>query len=336
MLQMLKIKMDCLHGLFTLKTLIPIGPGVFRHDDLVFFAHPFLRRSLSRLNSLNSPFLVRLQQLAAAKLNVKIALDPDMVGLASSYSDYFEFEYWWGPKFTDDLTQIPVGIARHEAEEDQRLFHGISRTEFWWQSRDEQHIFEVEELRDIPTAPQGGSNYGCRYVHSIIDEAESYTKHFDGAIRMYTEDKMLERLDTNIRDAGRHSLYTKLWRIDGVIDTAAWKALLTDYFRDNQLVGEYLGATPEGFRDSLAAIDLPVVEPRQETVDETLTPMLQEYVPYSMSKGSGVRLALSFCPEPFASDIDLQVIATSTLTSNQDEIKSLSLKQSNYRKPCCD
>lgn len=39
-------------GLFDLNQLAPIGPGAYRFGDLVLFAHPFLRRSLSRVVSL--------------------------------------------------------------------------------------------------------------------------------------------------------------------------------------------------------------------------------------------------------------------------------------------
>jgi hypothetical protein len=53
---------------------------------------------------------------------------------------------------------------------------------------------------------------------------------------------MLARLELDMAEAGRHSEYVKLWRADGKIPVPLWKSLVSDYFRDNHLVSEYLGA----------------------------------------------------------------------------------------------
>jgi hypothetical protein len=227
-------------GLIPLNHLTPIGPGVFQVDSLVLFAHLFFRRSLSRLNSLNAPFLERIQSFAGDQVDIRIAVDPDMVGLASTYRERGELEYWWGPKFDDNLASIPTGVTHHEAREYERLFHGISGTQFWWQSRRGEHILEVEELRDIPSVSANSAQYGCRYAHSIVQETTGQIVHFDGAVRMYSEGQMIERLMVDIAHSGRHTQYTKLWRVDGVIAIPVWKRLLSDYFRDNHLIGEYL------------------------------------------------------------------------------------------------
>jgi hypothetical protein len=76
-----------------------------------------------------------------------------MVGLASTYHQREELEYWWRPKFNDDLTSISPNVTHHEATPEERMYHCISRTEFWWQSCDGKHIFEAEELRDLPSPP---------------------------------------------------------------------------------------------------------------------------------------------------------------------------------------
>lgn len=270
-------------GLVDIDLLEILSSGVFKVGDLALFAHPYLRRSLYRLNTLNYPFLEVLQSLQNQQnLGVKIALDPDMVGLASSYKPRVELQYWYGPEFDDELSKIPVGITRHEATETDRHFAGISRTEFWWQSRDNQHILEAEELRDRPTASENTKQFGCRYVHSIVDEEDGTIFHFDGAIRTYSEDEMIERLDLNLMRAGRHTIYTKLWRVDGSLPTPVWKSLLHNYFRDNPLVGEYL----EG---KLEAEAVDISGQKDSDLDINL-------VPYSMSSGTGVRMALSFQP----------------------------------------
>ena len=85
-------------GLVLLRHLNQVAPGVFERDGLVFFAHKYFRRSLSRHNTLNEPFLARFSKLADS-LSSRIALDEDMVGLASTLVPSIELEYWWGPKF---------------------------------------------------------------------------------------------------------------------------------------------------------------------------------------------------------------------------------------------
>jgi hypothetical protein len=67
-----------------------------------------------------------------------------MVGLAISYKGPIELEYWWGPKFNEDLSEINFGVTKHSADEDEQLFHGISATEFWWHKQNEIKTYECE------------------------------------------------------------------------------------------------------------------------------------------------------------------------------------------------
>ncbi len=271
-------------GLIPASSLTSIGPGVFQVGDLTVFAHQFLRRNLYRLNTLNYQFLERFQSFADQGAPAKIAFDPDMVGLTSTYSGgRLELAYWWGPKFSDDLTSIPGGVTHHEADETERLFYGISGTQFRWGVGKGQHIFEAEELRNVPTASESTAKYGCRYVHAIVSEPRgAVVDHFDGSIRMYSEDAMLARLDVDLAHAGRNTEYTKLWRLDGAISTSQWKQLLSDYFRDNYTVGEYLGAPKEDLDEA------------RTHRDETPLSLQEDYVPYFAKAGMGIRVALSY------------------------------------------
>lgn len=233
-------------SLVPISELDAIAPGVFRMGELVVFAHRYFRRSLSQINNTNDAFLRRLFDLQGTpELVLKIALDPNAVGLASSYLTPIELEYWRGPKFNDDLASIPVGVAVHKATRKERIFHGIERTEFLWHSQNGMRSFECEELLDRETLGIGPEAFGCRYAHSIIDEATSLPNHLDGAIRVYETGQYLDRIDTDISKAGKKSRYVKLWRIDGPIELAAWKGLVCDFFRGNSLPGEYLGGIPD-------------------------------------------------------------------------------------------
>lgn len=232
-------------SLVSLDELEEIGPGVFKIGELVVFAHRYFRRSLSQINNTNDAFLSRFFALRGRMgLTLKIALDPDSIGLASSYLTPIELEYWRGPKFDDDLTAIPAGVTEHSASEKDRAFQGISRTEFFWHLQNGMRSFECEELLDSETLGIGGDSFGCRYAHSIIDSSTHLPNHLDGAIRVYDSSHYLERIETDISKAGKKSHYVKLWRIDGPIDLACWKGLICDFFRGNSLPGEYLGGDP--------------------------------------------------------------------------------------------
>lgn len=263
-------------GLVPLSNLSPVAPGVYRFEDICLFAHPFFRRSLSRHNALNEELLQELQSLTSIEevTGPSVLLDPDMVGLVESVKHRIELQYWWGPRFSNNLAFIPTGVTRHAATDGQRWFSGVSATEFWWHSRDGQHTLEAEELLDVESfASDGVPRYGCRYVHSIIDEASGRIEHLDGAIRGYSDEAMVERIDCAISEAGRRSQYTKLWRLDGRIDLASWKNLIHHYFRDNTLVGEYFAG----------------VDDDDEEVDQQDDP----FVPVPFAGCSGLSLLLS-------------------------------------------
>lgn len=271
-------------GLIPLTILNPIAPGVFEKDGLLLFAHPFFRRSLSRFNSLNASFLEVLQSLVGNKdLDVRILLDQDSIGLAETFLEHIELEYWWGPKFDDKLDEIQLGVTKHAASKQQIIFHGISGTEFWWHRQNDILTLECEEIRDIPSLGVGKDSFGWRYVHSMLDPSDSMPNHIDGAIRLYNEESILNRLEIDISRAGRYSEYTKLWRIDGKAELPIWKKLLTHYFRDNHLVGEYLGGQD----------DTELLRPHTITPSTYCSP-LHEYIPCNMDIGQGVRISVSY------------------------------------------
>ena len=269
-------------GLVPLPSLTAVAPGIYREGNLLLFAHSYLRRSLSRINTLNSPFLEKLHDIASNdELAVRIRLDPDVIGLRSALQVALEFAHWWGPRFSNDLQSIPTGVTWHEADDRQRYFSGIHHTDFWWHEQNDLKTLECEEVLDIPSLGVGRDVWGCRYVHSIVDPKTDLPNHLDGAIRLYDENRMVERLDVDLMHAGRHSDYTKLWRVDGPIALDRWKELITHHFRDNELVGEYLG----GIDDS--GHELP------HLANRTPDP-IHRFVPCSMAPGDGVRISIAY------------------------------------------
>jgi len=284
-------------GLIPLSVLEPIYPGMFRVGELLLLAHPFFRRGESRLNVLNVDLLHCLQDHAGdSNCTARIRLDPDVVGLAATAQSTFEFDYWYGPKFTDDLSSLKAGVTVHVADDAQRILHEVVRTEYWWQTRfndtldRNELILEVEELRNTESRTPDASEFRCRYVHSIVGLDVVTIEHLDGAIRGYTSEKMIDRLDHDIRQAGRHTAYTKLWRIDGNIALHQWKKLIHHHFRGNPLISEYLGAP--------VSLALPNESAGGDTT--SVSDPRRDLIPFHMDAGDGLRLTLAYqrLPDP--------------------------------------
>jgi hypothetical protein len=268
-------------GLICMSNLTPVLPGIFRHGEFLVYAHPYLRRSLSRLNGLNVPFLTCLQEKMP---NAKIALDTDMIGLAGTESPHREYAYWWGPQFDNDLSKIPEGVSHFENEHYDRLMSPILHTECGWYIQDDIRTFECEEITDIQNLYHSCDMYGCRYVHSMLDAGTGLPYHLDGAIRAYDDEKMLHRLDVNLKQADRNTVYTKLWRVDQLIPVEIWKELITHYYRDNHLIGEYFGGVDQ--RQAKNNIDNSETHHPSAEVEN-------DFIPANLRPGDGIRLLIT-------------------------------------------
>lgn len=297
--------------LVPLKNLKQIAPGVFEVEGFAVFAHRYFRRSLSQINNLNDSFLSKLYELSKiSELDVKIALDPNSLGLIESYHLPIELDYWWGPKFNESLLDIPSGVTHHEAPEQQKLFHGISGTEFWWHKQDGIQSLECEEIRDEPTLGIGKDEYGCRYVHSMINPDSGKPNHLDGAIRVYNEDKFLNRIEVDISSAGKDTKYLKLWRIDGDFEVSTWKELICDFYRDNHLPGEYLSGKD---RNDFDATEIEQNEPN----------FLNSYLPPYLEPKEGLELFVSYHRKEYFPSIGPTSVMSLASYGNDKEVVKL-------------
>lgn len=267
-------------GLIHLHNLTPVLPGIFKYGEFLIYAHPYLRRSLSRFNSLNVPFLTCLQEKMP---NAKIALDADMIGLAGTESPHREYAYWWGPQFDNDLSKIPLGVSHFENEHYDRLMSPILRTECGWYIQDDIRTFECEEITDVQNIYHSDDMYGCRYVHSMLSADSGLPCHLDGAIRAYDDEKMLHRLDVNLKQADRNTVYTKLWRVDQQIPVEIWKELITHYYRDNHLLGEYFGGVDQRQKEYI----------EEAGDDQDSSRLKNELIPADLQPGDGIRLFIT-------------------------------------------
>mgnify|MGYP003636762605 CR=1 FL=1 len=255
--------------------------GVFVHNSLplCIYSHSYFRKSLSRLNNFHYLFLDELMSHQDnEEVTLKIGLDWDIIGYAPTFLQAIELEFWFGPKYDDDIANIRPGLTKHICSDFEKSYYEVSATEFYWKKNKELKEFELEELRE-ENAPTLEDFFGCRYVHSIYDTTKNTFVHFDGAIRGYSSDLYFDRIDQNMTEFGRRSDYTKLFRIDGKLELKDWKILITKYMQGNPLIYEYFD------------IDKPKSQFGSEHTKKTLQ---QELVPQSIDEGDGIRLLVSY------------------------------------------
>lgn len=270
------------------------GQGVFAHKKslLTVFLHPYFRRSYSRYNNYNFGFLDLLFEVYnSGNKSVKVLLDPDFIGYAPSYIPCHEYEYWYGPLYNDDISSIPEGLQHLENDECDKLFNNVKCTEFVWQKKDDgkKYQFEMEEVvdADLPALPD--DNYACRYLHSFYDFEKQEFNHFDGAIRIYDLEKMLDRIDTPMDKMGHQAQYQKIFRMDGNIPLSLWKGLITQYLCSNNLIYDYFG------------IERPFSKIEKQPLPKKES--MEKYVPYVIGNGDGVRLLFSYRNEEVKTDV---------------------------------
>lgn len=228
-------------------------PGVYHKEGYLLFAHRFFRRSLSILNSTNEEFFNSFEKMRdVPTTKLQLALDMDMIGLIGTEHQEMEYQYIRGSHFNDDLACIPEGVTCHENESYDNLFSNLISTQFYWHIQDGRRTFECEELcdRENVTFDDGQTMlWGCRYVHSMINPSTGLPTHLDGAIRIYNDEQIIERIDskTDISKCGKNSKYIKLWRVDNDFSVAMWKELISSFYRENALVGEYFGGIDEKY-----------------------------------------------------------------------------------------
>ena len=284
------------------------GDGVFasKTTALALMAHPYLRRSQSRHNGYNKVFLQELFEANSDQSPVRIRIDNDFVGFMPSFIENLEYDYWFGPKYKDDISKIQEGTTSFMTNQIEQCFNQIYKTDFVWQEKDGKRQFEMEEVMNetSPTLPEG--TYACRYLHAFFDPATSVFDHFDGALRCYDLGLICERHDKPITAMGHRAQYTKLFRIDGLIPLNKWKSLITHYLKGNYDVYRYFDE-PVPF----TAINVQSSEP---------TNPIGNYVPLVLKPGDGVRLLVSY-HEAETINNDFKFINFDTCTIMEGEVE---------------
>ena len=128
--------------------------------------------------------------------------------------------------------------------------------------------------------------WGCRYVHSMLNPSTGLSTHLDGAIRIYDCEQILERIDakTDISKCGKESRYVKLWRIDNDFSVAMWKELISSFYRENALIGEYFGGIDEKYEQIK----------KQNIEHNSVTVKPHDFEHIELTKGDGIRFFVHY------------------------------------------
>lgn len=269
-------------NLVDLRDLTQHDEGIYERDGFLLFAHSFLRRHHASMNALNLGLLQALSKARNAGLATRIALDPDMVGLASPFAIFRDVAPVTETTFERTAFEDADGTYIYGAPEPLRRTFWLDRLEVWMHS-DAASGLRTVEIEEVPEEAKidgpRPDRWACRYVHSIQDQAQCAIRHLDGAIRAYTDDQIERRWGLPIDQAGKDTTKIKLWRVDGdSIPPHLWAQLVFHFFQDDPLIAIPLHATEETPEDSVRAEARPI----------------EEFVPHSVRRGAGIRLALTF------------------------------------------
>lgn len=276
-------------GLISLETMLKdftyLGQGVFKNksSEVCVLAHRYFRRSQSVHNLTNGQFVDEFVSLHSNKeLNLYLCLDDDQVGYAPSFGSYEELEFIYGPQYNDNIASIKPGLVQHQNTDADRRLSVITSTEILWEWDKNFYTFQLEEVSDIEAPMEIDSVYHCRYIHSLYDESIRDFCHFDGAIRIYPFEDMVDRASKNFKEYGKNSGYKKLFKVNGKLPIHKWKSLVTFYLRGNQLVYEYFGKKAE--------IELFKTQP------SIPVRLVDKLTPFRITENEGMKLLVSYFP----------------------------------------
>jgi len=173
--------------------------------------------------------------------SLKIALDLDRIMLSKDWSHYCRREYYYGPKFTNDIPANKEGQASYILGVKDHLRTNSFQTDFYWKNKkDNSFQLEIEELQDTKyiTTHEG---ICCKYIHTQYNKDEARFDHLDGSIRKYNSDNYQLRINGNQRN-GDVAKKIKLFRLDGKFSFDGWKSIISSFMEYNGNIGEYFNA----------------------------------------------------------------------------------------------
>jgi len=166
--------------------------------------------------------------------HISVRLDPFLWGNSDTFPQMF-YKMWVYAKPLNwegigRLKQPLHGQMRHN-----KSWDGTELTEFCWTPREDGIHFVCEELPPKDRIDVRAS----RYLHAVYDPSRSKIIHFDGALRIYTDKEIEDRLQVHVRKAGKAGLRRKVFRTDHPIDREAFSLIAQAFFIWNEDLATY-------------------------------------------------------------------------------------------------
>lgn len=173
--------------------------------------------------------------------DVSVRLDPFLWGPSGSF-----------PQTTYKMLMYATPVSWDKMGELRETAHGTFQadkppdqsevTQFAWTPRDDGVHFVCEEL-----PPQDRVGFvGARYLHAIYDPSTHLITHFDGALRIYTDQQLDQRRSSHLRNSGKTGTRRKIFRIDSPISREAFSLIAQAFFVWNLDLATYFRKTLTG------------------------------------------------------------------------------------------
>lgn len=228
-------------------------------DGFALSFHQLLRRGFG--SNVNDTLMsALLEGVESGQItDLRVAIDERRLRLEQDHRSWFEKDYWTGPPLRetrlDDLsgTFPQVTVHGRPVGADAAPWDPFDRFAVRWSlgPNPGEKTMEAEELVEESSA-SGVDLVLVRFAHAIRVTGSRAFRHLDGAVRAYTPENYARRRDMQFATAadGLNTYYRKVFRADGMMDTAVWSDVVARWFRGNELALEYLSgleiATEQG------------------------------------------------------------------------------------------
>jgi hypothetical protein len=231
-------------GLLQIDDRFSLLDGGIAYKDHILHYHQFLRRGYRSNPNFDFHWrFARYYDATKATNEFRIAIDHRRLMPRQWYEQLMELDGWFGPPFDpaklDDPTSVGLTVVGRNPDSLFGQANAIERTEFFWSFRDGIKTFQAEEI----WTEEFQGYYLNRYVHSQRDVTHGRFIHLDGAVKAYLADAYPSRRQAHVPDEPRARWKPKLWRVDGDIALEAWVELVCFFFRQNEMVVQYLNPT---------------------------------------------------------------------------------------------
>ena len=242
--------------------------GSFSGPDFILMAHPCYRRRMHPANNWAPRFIDLFWRFDGPGIEKYIAIDEDRVRIDVDGLGYFEADTWYGAPFDEDIRNIKSGIAKLRPPLDLEprnvsiFFASAYCLDIKWSESDGIKSFQALEMKTEDIRIKVGEQYyfPARYLHAEFDLEANCFRHFDGAIQLFTEEEYFHRRDSDFNMTMKNSAHikarsSKVFKINGPLETASWVEFCSHFYTANPLTFEYFsGEYPKHVTEFLKKI----------------------------------------------------------------------------------